>query len=137
MACAQLIRGTRTYKSNSGTSANALWDFVRSNSLSRRTINPMVAWTYSSQPAGTNYNSAHVVANHAYSVLGWDYFNNEKYIVLRNPWGTHHATLDTRSGTWSANQVSYWASVPLNTNGVFSMKAATFKKYYAGTGVAV
>ena len=68
------------------------------NSLSRRTFNPMVAWTYSSQPAGTNYASAHVVARHAYSVLGWDYVNGEKYIVLRNPWGTHHATLDTQRG---------------------------------------
>ncbi|MCF7974359.1 MAG: hypothetical protein K9N55_11130 [Phycisphaerae bacterium] len=137
MACAQLIRGKRTYKGNAGTSANALWTFVRGNSLSRRTVNPMVAWTYSSQPAGTNYASAHVVANHAYSVLGWDYYNNEKYIVLRNPWGTHHATLDTRPGTWSAHQVSYWAPIPLNSNGVFSMKAATFKKYFAGTGVTV
>lgn len=137
MACAQLIRGTRTYKGNSGTSADNLWSFVRSNSLSRRTINPMVAWTYSSQPAGTNYASARVVANHAYSVLGWDYFNNKKYIVLRNPWGTHHATLDTRTGTWSAHQVSFWAPIPLNTNGVFSMEVATFKKYFAGTGVAV
>lgn len=137
MACAQLIRGTRTYKDNSWTSADALWNFVRSNSLSRRTINPMVAWTHSSQPAGTNYALAHVVANHAYSVLGWDYFNSEKYIVLRNPWGTHHATLDTRAGTWHAHQLSYWAPIPLNTNGVFSMKIATFKEYFAATGVAV
>jgi hypothetical protein len=137
MACAQLIRGSRTYKGNSGTSADNLWNFVRGNSLSRRTFNPMVAWTYSSQPAGTNYAAARVVANHAYSVLGWDYFNNEKYIVLRNPWGTHHAILDTRAGTWSAHQVSYWAPVPLNVNGVFSMKASTFKKYFAGIGVAV
>jgi len=136
MACAQLIRGTRTYKSNSATSASALWDFVRANSLSRRTVNPMVAWTYSKQPAGTDYASAHVVANHAYSVLGWEYVNNVKYVVLRNPWGTHHATLDTRTGTWSAYQVSYWAPIPLNTNGVFSMKVTTFKKYFAGTGVA-
>jgi hypothetical protein len=137
MACAQLIRGNRTYKGNSGTSADDLWNFVRGHSLSRRTINPMVAWTYSSQPAGTNYGSARVVANHAYSILGWDYFDNQKYIVLRNPWGTHHATLDTRTGTWSAYQKSYWAPIPLNTNGVFSMKAATFKKYFAGTGVVV
>jgi hypothetical protein len=137
MACAQLIHGTRTYKGNSSTTADELWNFVRRNSLSRRTVNPMVAWTYSSQPAGTNYNSSHVVANHAYSVLGWDYFNNEKYIVLRNPWGTHHATLDTRMGTWYAYQISNWASVSLNTNGVFSIKASTFKKYFAGIGVAV
>ncbi len=136
MACAQLIKGTRTYKGNSSTSADDIWAFVRSNSLSRRTINPMVAWTYSSQPSGTNYAAAKVVANHAYSVLGWELYNNEKYIVLRNPWGTHHAILDTRAGTWNAYQESYWATMPLNTNGVFSMKVATYKKYFAGTGVA-
>ncbi len=137
MACAQLVRGNRTYKSNASTSTNDLWTFVRANSLSRRTINPMVAWTYSSQPAGTNYSGAKVVANHAYSVLGWDEFGGEQYIVLRNPWGTHHATLDTRPGTWSAHQVSYWAAVPLNSNGVFSMKTSTFKKYFAGIGSVV
>jgi hypothetical protein len=137
LACAQLICGKRTYKFTVGTSADAQWDFVRGNSLSRRTINPMVAWTYSSQPAGTNYASARVVARHAYSVLGWDYVNGEKYIVLRNPWGTHHATLDTRAGIWQAYQESYWANIPLNTNGVFSMKIKTFKKYFAGLGVAV
>jgi hypothetical protein len=137
MACAQLIRGTRTYKGNSATSSNALWEFVRANSLSRRTVNPMVAWTYSSQPSGTNYASARVVANHAYSVLGWDYYQNTKYIVLRNPWGIHHATLDTRPGKWYAHQISHWADVSLNINGIFSMKVETFKKYFAGIGVAV
>lgn len=136
LACAQLIGGNRTYKTNSGTSAGDLWSFVRANSLSRRTVNPMVAWTYASQPSGTNYQSARVVANHAYSVLGWDYYNNEQYIVLRNPWGTHHATLDTRAGVWSAHHISYSAAVPLNTNGVFAMKVATFKKYFAKTAVA-
>jgi hypothetical protein len=136
LACAQLIGGTRTYKANASTSANDLWKFVRANSVSKRTVNPMVAWTYPSQPSGTDYISARVVANHAYSVLGWDDYNNEQYIVLRNPWGTHHATLDTRSGTWSAHHISYNAVVPLNTNGVFAMKASTFKKYFAKLAVA-
>lgn len=136
MACAELIQGARTYKHHSGTSAAALWTFVRENSLSRRTVNPMVAWTHGSQPAGTNYGSARVVANHAYSVLGWDSFNGENYVVLRNPWGTHHATLDTRSGTWSAYLHSFWNPVALNTRGVFSMKLNTFRQYFAGTGVA-
>jgi hypothetical protein len=137
MACAQIIRGTRTYKATSSTNSTDLYTFVRANSLSRRTVNPMVAWTYGSQPAGTNYASAKVVANHAYSVLGWDYSSGEEYVVLRNPWGTHHATLDTRGGTWSAHQVSHWAPVPLNANGVFSMKVSTFRQYFAGIGVAV
>ncbi|MCW5213127.1 hypothetical protein VU04_09485 [Desulfobulbus sp. TB] len=137
IACAQLIHGNKKYKYNSNTSANALWSFVRKNSLSRRTVNPMVAWTHKKQPAGTNYASARVVANHAYSVLGWDYYKSKKYIVLRNPWGTHHATLDTRAGKWSAYQVSYWAPISLNSRGVFSMKVSTFKKYFRGLGVAV
>ncbi|MBE8232436.1 MAG: hypothetical protein HAW67_01785 [Endozoicomonadaceae bacterium] len=131
MSCAELIRGRRTYKSNSQFSANNLWSFVRSHSLSRRTINPMVAWT------SKNYPNAKVVGGHAYSVLGWDYYKGEKYIVLRNPWGTHHATLDTRSGKWYAYQESYYAGVELNRNGVFSMKIDTFKRYFQGIGVAV
>lgn len=137
MACAQIISGQRTYVGHSGKSGDDLWSLVRSHSLSKRTVNPMVAWTYNSPPAGTNYTSAKVVANHAYSILGWEYINNEKYIVLRNPWGTHHAVLDTLSGNWSAYQISFWAGIPLNTNGVFAMKASTFQKYFAGSGLTV
>ncbi len=137
MASAQIISGARTYVGHNGKTGDDLWTFVRSHSLSKRTVNPMVAWTYGAQPAGTNYASAKVVANHAYSILGWEYMNNEKYIVLRNPWGTHHAVLDTLSGNWSAYQISFSASIPLNTNGVFAMKASTFQKYFAGSGVTV
>ena len=137
MASAEIISGKRTYVGHSGKTGDDLWAFVRGNSLSKRTINPMVAWTYGTQPAGTNYAIAKVVANHAYSILGWEFLNNEKYVVLRNPWGTHHAVLDTLSGNWSAFQISISASIPLNTNGVFAIKASTFQKYFAGSGVAV
>lgn len=136
-ACAEIISGEKTYVSHSGKTGDDLWTFVRSHSLSRRTINPMVAWTYGSSPAGTNYSTAKVVGNHAYSILGWQYVGGEKYIVLRNPWGTHHAVLDTLSGNWSAYQISFSASIPLNSNGVFAMKASTFQKYFAGSGVVV
>jgi len=136
-ACAEIIGGAKTYVGHSGKTGDDLWTFVRSNCMSKRTINPMVAWTYDTQPAGTNYGAAKVVANHAYSILGWEYVNNEKYIVLRNPWGTHHAVLDTISGNWTARQISFAASIPLNSNGVFAMKAATFQKYFAVSGVTV
>jgi hypothetical protein len=135
MACAQLMSGSRTYINHDSCSADDVIYLIRSNSLTYRTFNPMVAWTYGAQPTGTNYDSANVVANHAYSVLGWDYYNNEYYVVLRNPWGTHHATLDTRAGTWTPYQISYYANIPLNFQGVFSMKLTTYKKYFAGTGV--
>ncbi len=133
-SCAEIISGTRHYIWNSTKTGNELWSYVRQNSLSRRTINPMVAWTYGSSPSGLDYHSANVVGNHAYSVLGWNYKNGTKYIVLRNPWGTKHATLDTQVGHWYAYETSYWARIPLNQNGVFSMKATTFKKYFAGIG---
>ena len=137
-ASAELIGGTVSWKSHSNTSAEDLYTFVRQNSLGGRTFNPMSCWTYPSQPAGTNYNSANVVANHAYSVLGWDYYNNKKYIVLRNPWGSHHATLNTMMVSWLTS--SLWGSkiefVPMNTKGMFAMEIATFKQYFSGTGVA-
>lgn len=136
-ACAEIISGEKTYVSHSGKTGDDLWTFVRSHSLSRRTVNPMVAWTYGSSPAGSNYSTAKVVGNHAYSILGWQYVDGEKYIVLRNPWGTHHAVLDTLSGNWSAYQISFSASIPLNSNGVFAMKASTFQQYFAGSGVVV
>ena len=136
-ACAEIISGAKTYVGHSGKTGDDLWTFVRSHCMSKRTINPMVAWTYDVQPAGTNYGAAKVVANHAYSILGWEYINSEKYIVLRNPWGTHHAVLDTISGNWTAWQISFAASIPLNSNGVFAMKAATFQKYFAASGVTV
>jgi Calpain family cysteine protease. len=136
LACAQLIGGSPTYKNHPNISTDSLLSFVKDNSLNMRTVNPMVAWTYGAQPSGTNYASARVVASHAYSVLGWDYYNGEYYIVLRNPWGTYPATLATRSGTWRPYYISYYADIVLNADGVFAMKVATYKQYFAGTGVA-
>jgi hypothetical protein len=135
-ACAQIVRGTQNSKSNASTTADALFTAVGTNSLSKRTFNPMVAWTYKTSPAGANYTAARVVGNHAYSVLGWETRNGVKYIVLRNPWGTHEATLDVLSGSWASGG-SYPASLALNTDGVFAMKASTFKQYFAGLGWVV
>ncbi|HET6339737.1 MAG TPA: C2 family cysteine protease [Polyangiales bacterium] len=141
-ACAEVLRGgsVASYTGNAGTSADDLWTLVRANSLSYRTVNPMTAWTYGTgdeSPDKIKYDDASgIVGWHAYSVLGWDYYNNEKYIVLRNPWGQHEGKVDIKSGPWSAYDVSFWRSVTLNSGGVFAMKAAAFKKYFAGIGVA-
>lgn len=136
LASAQIVRGARHYKGNADSTADALIQSVRANSLSKRTFNPMVAWTYGSAPAGLDYGAARVVGNHAYSILGWEWRNNTYYVVLRNPWGTHEATLDVLSGNW-ASYGSYSASMPLNTDGVFAMKVSTFKQYFAGMGWVV
>ncbi|WP_062057539.1 C2 family cysteine protease [Cellvibrio sp. OA-2007] len=133
LACAEIVRGAQNYRNNSEHSADALIQSVRANSLGGRTFNPMVAWTHGESPAGTDYGSARVVGNHAYSILGWAWSNNTYYIVLRNPWGTHEATLDVLPGNWSSTNV-YSAQMPLNTDGVFAMKIGTFKQYFAGLG---
>jgi hypothetical protein len=117
---------SKTYFGNGSMSGDDIWTTVRSNSLSYKTFNPMTCWTYGTAPAGLDYASANVVANHCYTILGWDYLNNTKYVVLRNPWGFHEATIDNITGTpWQAFDTSFWRNVTLNTGGVFAMKADT------------
>jgi len=114
-----------------------IWQTVRANSLSMRTVVPMMAWTYPSSaaaPTAIDYGSANIVANHAYSVLGWDYQNSTEYIILRNPWGWLEATVNVEGGDWSAYDISYWRQTPLSSVGVFGLRADTFKQYFQGFG---
>jgi hypothetical protein len=140
-ACAELVPGTSaSYTSTASSTADAIYNLVRANSMSRRTMNPMVAWTYArgkDSPDKIKYDAASgVVGWHAYSVLGWDFAKGVRYIVLRNPWGTHEGKVDVKQGNWRAYDISFWKTVPLNRAGVFAMKVETFKKYFAGLGVA-
>lgn len=139
MATAQIVRGTRHYRATNNHTGDELYGFVRANSLGGRTFNPMVAWTYgypAGSPGAVAYQQARIVGNHAYSILGWAFQNNTPYIVLRNPWGTHEAKVDVLSGTWTSSNV-YVTQVALNTDGIFAMKANTFKQYFAGLGWVV
>jgi hypothetical protein len=127
---------SKTYYDNSNMTGEQIWQTVRGSSLSYRTFNPMTCWTHGTAPAGLDYAAAGVVANHCYTILGWQYVSGTEYVVLRNPWGYHEATLDVlATGPWQAYDKSFWRSVPLNTGGVFAIKADTFKQYWAGFGV--
>jgi hypothetical protein len=140
-ATAQLTGGHRQYVWTNSTSADDLWNKVRSHSMSRRTFNPMTAWTYSSGAASPDkvvYSDANLVANHAYTVLGWDYHNGRKYIIVRNPWGSVEGTVGALNTTWLAHDISWWRPVNLATiDGTFGIEASAFKKYFAGLGVVV
>jgi Calpain family cysteine protease len=126
----------KTYYGNDGMAAHDIWQTVRANSLSYKTVNPMTCWTYGTPPAGVDYVTANIVGNHCYTILGWDYASGTEYVVLRNPWGWKEATLDVlTTATWSAYDGSFWRGVALNTGGVFAIKATTFKQYFAGFGV--
>jgi len=142
-ALVKLTGLTPYYFGNAGLSPDAIWSKVRQNCISRKTFNPMVAWTYGSAPSpDVNYSNAHIAANHAYSILGWQYANNQKYIVVRNPWGTYEATLNVTGGTWIAWDAPYyggpgwWRPISMATNdGIFALRVDTFKKYFAGFGL--
>ena len=114
----------------SALTADQIWAAVRSNCLSYRTFNPMTAWTFCVTPAPVDYTGTGIVAYHAYTILGWAFVNNIKYVVLRNPWGHNGPVINSLAGNWSAYDVSFWRSLPLNTGGVFAIPADTFKKYY-------
>jgi hypothetical protein len=118
---------------------------------SGRTVNPMTAWTYAKAedaPDTIKYDATTgIVGWHAYSVLGWITRSSgvslpgqpqvfERYIVLRNPWGTHEGRVDTFNGSFASHETSWARNTPLGTGGVFAMRIESFKKYYAGLGVA-
>lgn len=142
-AMSQLTGLTAYYQGNSALSAHDIWQKIRANSISYKTFNPMVAWTYGSAPSpDVNYGNAHLVANHAYSILGWAYANNQEYVILRNPWGSYEATLNAPNITWVAWDQPYygagrgwWRPINLATSdGIFGLRSDTFKSYFAGFG---
>ncbi len=138
-ATAQLTGGQRFSYGTTSHSADQLWDIVRANSLSQRTFNPMTAWTYSSGDASEKkivYGDANIVASHCYTVLGWTYRNDRKYIVLRNPWGNTEATVQTLDETVWFYDISWWRPIDMTTpDGTFAIEASAFKTYFAGIGV--
>lgn len=96
----------------------------------------MIAWTYPKQLEGYDYGEAHLVAGHAYSILGYVLTEDEtRYIVLRNPWGTYVAVLNCLDGKYSSKTMRYMSNIKLGENGVFAMEVMTFKKVFAGMGV--
>lgn len=138
-ATSLLVGGQRYYYGTPGYSADELWNLVRANSLSYKTFNAMTCWTYSSGAASDKkivYSDANIVASHCYSILGWAYRNNKKYIIVRNPWGNTEATIQTLNATVSLYDVSWWRPINLTTiDGTFAIEASAFKTYFAGLGV--
>jgi hypothetical protein len=110
-----------------------------SRSLTNRIIRtPAVAWT---RDTGTEYSDTTIVIQHTYSLLGvvgkkdssgkW----TDKYIVLRNPYGTVRkdpssgsVSVYTAGGLWCSTNI--YLSDP--NDGIFAISATDFFKYFAG-----
>ncbi|KAI0456870.1 hypothetical protein F5B21DRAFT_512989 [Xylaria acuta] len=111
---------------------------VRNGSVNHRTIYPMVAWTYASD-RGT-YRGCNLVANHAYSVLGWSSVGqgDKQYIIIRNPWGTTEPHgLTSYPGILTRVEAEYWRPASLlDREGVMAVEVGSFKEYFACMGIS-
>ncbi|NLO00935.1 MAG: hypothetical protein GX126_01275 [Bacteroidales bacterium] len=134
-AMAQLNNKTPHYYYTDSRTGDDLYSIVRSNSMSYKTIHPMVAWTYGSN---NDYSGINIVGNHAYSVLGWALKGIKKYFILRNPWGVSEPSgLNTYQGVLTYLDKSFWMPVTtIENHGVFAIEANAFKNLFAGLGVA-
>jgi len=122
-----------TNKVTANSTASELYSFVRSHSMSRKTMHPMVASTYSSAddaPDNINYSDGNLAAAHAYAVLGWFWKDDQEYIVLYNPWGRTRDSSLILDGNWMARHVDWWKSISLTEGGVFALTSENFKKYF-------
>jgi hypothetical protein len=146
-ACATLTGLSPFYYWTEGMSVDDIWSRASENCVRKKTVSPMTAWTYPSgdaSPDHVDYDTATLAANHAYSILGCELTTSgEKYIVLRNPWGTFEATLNVLGGEWVAWDAPYkkgpgwWRPIDLAApDGIFALRVDTFKQYYQGFGVA-
>lgn len=112
-----------------------LLGIVRSNCANFKTISPMVAWTHAT---GHLFKGSNIVANHAYSILGYTMHGDKQYIMIRNPWGvTEPAGLTSYPGLLERVDPSMWylASM-LDQGGLFGIEPEAFKQCFAYMGVA-
>ena len=65
------------------TGADKIWAQVTKNVDAKK---PIGAGTYG-EDQEAKYTNTGVYANHAYSVLGYEKVGNDKFVIVRNPWG--------------------------------------------------
>jgi hypothetical protein len=118
-----------------------IWQTVRAHCQGSWTFDPMVATTYGSAadaPTPIDYDASGIVADHCYAILGWQYVNRTKYIVLRNPWGYQEATTGVDVGPWTSfdqfDDGDMVGTLPLPEHGVFALDANTFQQYFGWYG---
>lgn len=116
-------------------SAQDILGLVRTHCLNNKTIDPMTAFTYAT---GRHFNGANVVANHAYSVLGYCVLGHRQYIVLRNPWGiTEPEGITGYHGLLNRLEPAIWnPAVLLDHGGLFALDAESFKQAFSHIGIA-
>jgi hypothetical protein len=134
-AMAQITDGKPYYYLTHSRTAADLVGLVRGNSMNFKCIRPMVAYTHAS---GNMYKGSNMVANHAYTVLGWAFpGGSNQYLILRNPWGvTEPKGLTSYVGLVDTVDPTIWPPAHLvDKRGVFALEASAFKEYFACLGM--
>ncbi|KAI3325332.1 cysteine proteinase [Xylariaceae sp. AK1471] len=106
---------------------------VRYCSVNYRTKSPICAFTYAS---GSMFRGSNLVANHAYSILGWSNHGDRQYIIIRNPWGvTEPRGLMSYPGLLDRVEPAFWPPAGLlDSDGVMAIEAHAFREYFACIG---
>ncbi|KAK7430711.1 hypothetical protein QQZ08_002755 [Neonectria magnoliae] len=133
-AMAQINGREPHYYVTQNHSAYDILGLVRANCMNLKTINPMTAWTYAT---GNTYRGSNIVANHAYSILGYAIVGEKQYIVLRNPWGvTERIGLNSYPGLLERLDPTMWHPASLlDHGGLFAIEAEAMKHCFACVGV--
>jgi hypothetical protein len=134
-AMAQITDREPQYYLTDRHSASELVGLVRFCSVNFKTINPMCVYTHAS---GNRYRGSNLVANHAYSVLGWTSTGQHQHIIIRNPWGVTEPTgLTSYPGILDRVEPEFWRPASLvDFGGVLAVEASVFKEYFACIGIA-
>lgn len=106
------------------------------------TREPTMAWTWEPDwwkkvltRKGLGFDRTGLMANHAYAVLGIIPPKVPDYVVLRNPWGRAPDCPDHKAGTWDPGAGENGeATVQLNQDGVFALKAEWFNDCFYQVG---
>ena len=80
---AEVMGRPYSYENLSASNADRMYERIKNAAAQNK---PMAAGTYGSDQSA-RYTNTGVYANHAYSVLGVEEKNGEKFVKLRNPWG--------------------------------------------------
>jgi Calpain family cysteine protease len=149
-----VLTGRRPLRTvTAGQTTAAITNLVKSHCVNGRTVDPMTAWTYATAPDGVDYAAADIVANHAYTVLGWvpgpvlriglqsGFLSRVSvhidHVILRNPWGYTEGT-SPWVNTVSLRDIGFTRTLDLSVDdGVFAMPFSTFRRFFAAVGVAV
>ncbi|MCA9553514.1 MAG: hypothetical protein KC933_25980, partial [Myxococcales bacterium] len=112
---------------NASVSADALWNRVHGATEAGR---PVAADTHGQEK---KYQTNGLVASHAYSVLGTQIEDGQRYVTLRNPWAS---TEYTGGAGGYQTDVDFDGDGKLDGNdGVFRMKLEDFHRLFEHTDV--